>query len=227
MNTTISMNRRNFLRASAAAAVSTALVTFPQFQLGGKAFAQSGNIDLDILNYALTLEHLEAKAYQTVNQSGLMTGKAREYFMDFGAHESAHVVALTQTITQLGGTPVAAKESYTWPAFKTEQEVLTYFQVIEELGAAAYLGQATRITNPDILTAAVSIHNVEGQHAAVLSDLVGLPPAVAFAPAKTMEEVLKVVTPILMPAGTMPEKMPNTGFGGGRQRSGFSQVQAR
>ncbi len=225
MNTTISMNRRNFLRASAAAAVTTALMTFPQFS--GKAFAQSGNIDLDILNYALTLEHLEAKAYQTVNQSGLMTGKAREYFMDFGAHESAHVVALTQTITQLGGTPVAAQASYTWPAFKTEQEVLTYFQTVEELGAAAYLGQATRITNPDILTAAVSIHNVEGQHAAVLSDLIGVPPAVAFAPAKTMEEVLKVVTPILMPAGTMPEKMPNTGFGGGRQRSGFRQMQAQ
>jgi len=225
MNNTISMNRRNFLRASAAAAVTTALITFPQFS--NSAFAQSGNIDLDILNYALTLEHLEAKAYQTVNQTGLLSGKAREYFMDFGAHEAAHVVALTQTITSLGGTPVAAQASYTWPAFKTQEEVLTYFQTVEELGAAAYLGQATRITNPDILTAAVSIHNVEGQHAAVLSDLVGLPPAVAFAPAKTMEEVLKVVTPILMPAGTMPEKMPNTGFGGGQRLSSFRQMQAQ
>jgi len=226
MNTTMSMNRRNFLRASAVTAVTAALASVPQVGFSGRAFAQSGNIDLDILNYALTLEHLEAKAYQTINGTNLLSGKAREYFIDFGEHEAAHVTALTQTITQLGGTPVAAKESYTWPDFKSAEEVLAYFQTVEELGAAAYLGQAGRITNPDILTAAVSIHNVEGQHAAILSDLVGLPPAVAFAPAKSMEEVLKVVTPILMPAGTMPEKMPNTGLGGGR-RSGFRQAIAQ
>lgn len=225
------LNRRQFLRNSAVATVVAALAgttlgaerTFASAprRTVSKSAAQSGG-DLDILNYALTLEHLESAAYAAVVNSGLMSGAALDYFRDFGAHEAAHVDALTQTIRDLGGTPVAAQESYNWPTFQSQREVLEYFQTVEELGAAAYLGQAPRIQNPDLLTAAVSIHNVEGQHAAILSDLIGVSPAPAFAQPKTMEEVLEVVTPILMPADSMPDEMPQTGMGGGRfvQRPG-------
>ncbi len=52
---------------------------------------------------------------------------------------------------------------------------------------------------------------MEGQHAAILSDLVGKPVAPAFAEAKTMDQVLAVVKPLL---GTMPAAMPQTGRGG-------------
>lgn len=207
-------SRRNFLKVSAATTVLAALSTSPL--ANGITFAQSASQDLDILNYALTLEHLEARAYEIANGSGLLTGMAADYFRDFGAHEAAHVVALTNTINSLGGTPVAAMASYNFPSFQTEREVLEYFQVVEELGAAAYLGQAPRLMNGDLLTAAVSIHNVEGQHAAVLSDLIGVSPAPNFAEAKTMEQVLEVVTPILT---TMPTELPKTGRGGG----GFSR----
>ena len=103
-----------------------------------------------------------------------------------------------------------AQEKYNWPTFQNAEDVLNYFQTIEELGAAAYLGQAPNIQNKDLLTAAVSIHNVEGQHAAVLSDLVGKAPAPDFAPAKTMAQVLAVVTPLL---NAMPAAMPQTGRG--------------
>ena len=223
MKSSMSVTRRNFLRASAVTLVTATLDTSPR--LSRSARAQSGNSDLDILNYALTLEHLESRAYQSVNTIGLLTGRTREIFVDFGDQEAAHVVALTGTITQLGGAPVRAQESYNWPTFQNAQEVLTYFQILEELGAAAYLGQAPRLQNPELLTAAVAIHNVEGQHAAILSDLIGLPPAPAFAPAKTMEEVLTVITPILMPTGTMPSAMPNTGLGGGRQQWRYQREQ--
>lgn len=202
------MSRRGFMRMSAATLVASALLnTWPTT---GVAFAQSGNTDLDILNYALTLEHLESRAYQDVNNINLLTGKARDYFLRFGDQEAAHVVALTGTITKLGGTPVRAQEKYNWPTFQNADDVLNYFQTIEELGAAAYLGQAPNIQNKDLLTAAVSIHNVEGQHAAVLSDLVGKPPVPDFAPAKTMAQVLAVVTPLL---NAMPAAMPQTGRG--------------
>lgn len=216
MKRNMTINRRDFLRASAAALVTTTLMTTPHFS--DRALAQSGNSDIDILNYALTLEHLESRAYQNVNTIGLLSGVARDIFVDFGDQEAAHVVALTGTITQLGATPVRAQATYNWPTFQNAQEVLTYFQMLEELGAAAYLGQAPRLQSPELLTAAVSIHNVEGQHAAILSDLIGVSPAPAFAPAKTMEEVLAVVTPILMPTGSVPAAMPNTGLGGGQQR---------
>ncbi len=211
------MNRRNFLRASAATLV---VGTLAATNLGtGHAYArsaaaQTSNATLDILNYALTLEHLESRAYSEVLAAGLVSGKARDYFQSFGAHEAAHVDALTQTIRSLGGTPVMAQQNYNWPDFKSQEEVITYFQTVEELGAAAYLGQAPKLVGAgDLLTAAVSIHNVEAQHAAALADLIGISPSPAFGEPKTMEQVLAVVGPILA-QGSMPTQMPSTGLGG-------------
>ena len=91
--------------------------------------------------------------------------------------------------------------------------MLTYFHTVEDLGAAAYLGQAPRLLNPGLLTAAVSIHNVEAQHAAVLADLIGVSPSPTIGAPKTMEEVLAIVTPILT-GSSMPAGMPSTGLGG-------------
>ncbi len=210
------LNRRDFMKASAAAVMLGALANT---RVGtGAAYAQSGNIDIDILNYALTLEHLESRAYKDVTSIGLLSGAALDYFVNFGDQEAAHVVALTGVIQQLGGTPVRAQQNYGWPTFTSQQEVLVFFHMVEELGAAAYLGQATRIQNGDILTAAVSIHNVEGQHAAVLADLIGQPPSPAFAEGKTMEQVVAVIKPIL--EADMPQAMPSTGLGGFARNSG-------
>jgi hypothetical protein len=228
------VNRRTFLRNSAIATVGAALAQATLSTQVVRAAAPSRNVaaheaqasmDLDILNYALTLEHLEDRAYRAAIGTGLLSGTALDYFRSFGSHEAAHVSALTQTIRDLGGTPVNAQAGYNFPDFGSQQEILEYFQTVEELGAAAYLGQAPRIQNPDLLTAAVSIHNVEAQHAAALSDLIGVAPAPAFATPKTMEEVMMVVTPILMPAAQMPMAMPATGRGGDAPRYGAMQAE--
>jgi UDP-N-acetylmuramyl pentapeptide synthase len=70
---------------------------------------------------------------------------------------------------------------------------------VENIGAAAYLGQAGRITSKEILAAALSIHTVEGRHAAVLNTLVGksIVPDGAFAKPASMDEVLKSVQPFI------------------------------
>lgn len=203
------LNRRSFLQQSAIAAVLSTMAGAKL--LTGKTFAQGTVTDLDILNYALTLEHLESRAYQDVNNIGLLSGSARDYFLDFGDQEAAHVVALTGTIIKLGGTPMRAQDKYNFPQFKSGQEVLDYFQILEELGAAAYLGAAPLIQDKDLLTAAVGIHNVEGQHAAILGELVGQSPEMVFGEAKTMEQILAVVAPLLSAA---PAAMPSTGRGG-------------
>ena len=70
---------------------------------------------------------------------------------------------------------------------------------VENLGAAAYLGQAAAIESPEILAAALSIHTVEGRHAAALNTLTDQPitPDGAFAVPATMEEVLADVQPFI------------------------------
>lgn len=172
--------------------------------------------DLEVLNYALTLEYLETAAYRVINDAGILSGRADTYFRAFGQHEADHVDALLATIRQLGGTPVD------WPEFDfssvpTEPAaVIEFFQGVEALGASAYHGAAPSIQNPDILDAALSIHAVEAEHAAALADLVApgsslFSPA-AFATPRTPDEVLAIIQPFLP---MMMPGMPATGHGGG------------
>jgi hypothetical protein len=78
--------------------------------------------------------------------------------------------------------------------------ILETAATVENLGAAAYLGQAGRISSPEVLAAALSIHTVEARHAAALNTLVGktVVPDGAFAKPATMDEVLPQVKPFLV-----------------------------
>jgi hypothetical protein len=158
--------------------------------------------DLDILNYALTLEHLENTMYQQIVASGKLTGDEQQYATDFGKHEAAHVTALTQTIQKLGGTPVAAQAKYNFPAFDTRDNIVKFLVTIEDLGAGAYLGAAGEIQNPDVLTAGVQIMNIEGEHASVWRRQNKVTPVVgAFAAPVARADVLKAAAPILGASG--------------------------
>ncbi len=83
---------------------------------------------------------------------------------------------------------------------KDPTEVLKLAATVENLGAAAYLGQAANIESPEILAAALSIHSVEARHAAALNVLVGEEPTPdgAFAQPADMQEVLDAVQPFLV-----------------------------
>src|SRR6478752_5046937 len=72
-----------------------------------QAFAQSGG-DVDILNFALTLEYLEAAFYKEGLAKAGLSGDAKKLAKEIGGHETQHVAALTQTIKKLGGKPVKA-----------------------------------------------------------------------------------------------------------------------
>jgi rubrerythrin len=130
--------------------------------------------DLEILNYALTLEFLEADFYAQVIDSGLAKGDIATLAKAIGQSEQDHVDALTKTIKSLGGTPATKPETKFQPVLdKGLDFVLQTAATVENLGAAAYLGQAPRIKNKEILAAALSIHSVEARHAAGLNMLVG------------------------------------------------------
>jgi hypothetical protein len=153
--------------------------------------------DLAILNYALTLEYLETEFYGKVNAAGLFTGKVGALIRDFGHQELTHVEALKGTVEKLGGTP-AAKPMGKFPITSAGQ-VAQLAYTVENLGAAAYLGQAAKIANPEVLAAALAIHTVEARHAATLGTLVkkSVTPDGAFAVPADMPTVLAAVKPFL------------------------------
>ncbi len=166
--------------------------------------------DLEILNYALTLEFLEARFYKDVIESGIVKDpKVGSIAKKFGDTEQEHVDALKATITKLGGTPVEAPETkFEETIDKGLMAVLNAAADVENLGAAAYLGQAGNIKNKDVLAAALAIHTVEARHAAALNQLVGrgfggkgglkgTVPDGAFAKPMDMESVLAAVKPFL------------------------------
>ena len=157
--------------------------------------------DLEILNYALTLEYLEADFYQQVLDSGEVKDKTvGEVAMEISENEQEHVAALMATIEKLGGKAVAKPTTNFDSVLEGgEKKILTTAAAVENLGAAAYLGQAGRIQSKEVLAAALSIHSVEGRHAAVLNNAVGksIVPDGAFAKPASMEQVLKAVKPFI------------------------------
>ncbi|MGI8726081.1 MAG: ferritin-like domain-containing protein [Solirubrobacterales bacterium] len=159
--------------------------------------SQFGEGDLGIVNYALTLEYLEADFYDKVANSGLFDGDNLDLIKTFGANEEAHVEALLQTAKSLGDP--APKPETDFP-LESADEVLQLAATVENLGAAAYLGQAAAIESEDILAAALSIHTIEGRHAAALNKMLGesITPDGAFAEPATMEEVLDAVQPFIV-----------------------------
>ena len=156
--------------------------------------------DLEIVQYALTLEHLETDFYNAVIDSGVVKDKAlAETAKMIRDNEQEHVDALTGTVKQLGGKPKRPKTNFDSVLEGGEKMVLETAATVENLGAAAYLGQAGRIQSKEILAAALAIHSVEGRHAAALNTVVGktIVPDGAFAKPASMAEVLPKVKPFL------------------------------
>jgi len=165
---------------------------------GASETAQFGKGDVGILNYALTLEYLETAFYAEVVKSGLFKGAELETIRKFGREEAEHVEALTAAVTQLGGKP-APEPKAEFP-LKSAKSVLELAGTVENLGAAAYLGQAPNIQSPEVLASALAIHSVEGRHAATLNTLLGesITPDGAFAKPADVKTVLKSVEPFLV-----------------------------
>ncbi len=198
------MTRSSFLLRStlAAGAVYGGAVVGPYVK---QAFAQqeegSGG-DVEILNFALTLEVLEQTFYQEgLRQVGL-SGDVQSLAQEIESNESEHVDTLTMTIQDLGGEPVAAPELDFGDAFSSEDSFLELAQTFEDTGVSAYNGAAPMIQAEEVLAAAGSIVQVEGRHASLVRLQRGEEPApVAFDETLTQEEVLDAVEPFIAGEG--------------------------
>ncbi len=163
---------------------------------GTTSTTSSGNGDLAIVNYALTLEYLESQFYDKVAASGLFHGATLAMLKSFGAEEHAHAAELSATAAKLGTPAPVPKSKF---PIHTAPQVTKLAATVENLGAAAYLGQAGNIQSKEILAAALAIHTVEGRHAATLNTLLktSITPDGAFAKPKSMTQVLAAVKPFM------------------------------
>ncbi|KAA8903653.1 ferritin-like domain-containing protein [Sphaerosporella brunnea] len=143
--------------------------------------------DLQILQFALTLEHLEATFYK----EGFAKFPASDFkalglddatiagLVSIGETEATHVTVLQQTITSLGGSPVPAC-TYNFNLIDAASMVATA-RILEAVGISAYLGAAPLVSAKAVLSAAASIVTVEARHQTFIrASLKALPVPQAF-----------------------------------------------
>ena len=135
--------------------------------------SQSAN-DVDILNYALTLEYLQSSFYTEAERIRALRGKAREAAEVVGAVERAHVQALR---TALGMSAVGRPTFNFGGVTEDQRQFLKTAVAFEDLAVGAYKAQAPRLQSKPILAVAISIHSVEARHAAWMRRLFGIVPA--------------------------------------------------
>jgi rubrerythrin len=193
----LNASRRRFLLAAPVAAGAAFLAACgsssdPQTaeDKSSNASAPLGGQDLRIVNYALTLEYIEADFYDKVVAAGIFSGQTGDLFKQLQQDEHQHVDALTALTRKLGGHP-PEKPVTRFPIGSGDRAVIGTAVTLENVGAAAYLGQIDSIENRQVLASATAIHSVEGRHAAKLARLAGRDPFPdgAFASPLDMDEV--------------------------------------
>ncbi|KAJ9504132.1 hypothetical protein H2202_000188 [Exophiala xenobiotica] len=136
-------------------------------------------VDITILQFALTLEHLENTFYQEAFntfqlQDFIDAGFSEEFFINLqfiAFDESTHVSVLQSALSSAGVVPVQACE-YSFPVSDVASFV-TLSAVLESIGTSAYLGAAGFVGSRDILTIAASIMATEGLHTALQRSSLG------------------------------------------------------
>jgi hypothetical protein len=190
------INRASFILRGAltAGAVFGATAVSPYVS---NAFAASGSGDIDILNFALTLEYLETDFYQTKGKTVGLSGEAKTLATMFGEEEAEHVVALTKAITSAGGKPVK-KPTFSFPV-TNQASFLKLAYVLENTGVGAYNGAGPSLVNKAYLAAAGSIVQVEARHAASIALLTGamITPNGAFDKPLSKKQVLAAADPLI------------------------------
>jgi rubrerythrin len=200
-------SRREFLQRSAAVGGGALVLA-----LGGSSTAlaheadDDDTSDVDVLNFALTLEHLEYAFYrdglERFDREEFMDADSLQRFSapvrqdvrpnlaDIRDHEKTHVDTLTSVIDDLGGDPVE-EACYDFGVDDVD-EFLSIAAVLENTGVSAYDGAISLIERANLLTAGATIATVEARHASYLNFLTDADPfPSAFDEAKSKEEVLE------------------------------------
>jgi len=145
----------------------------------GRPPASFGKGDIGILNYALTLEYLEAAFYNGATTANLpLSSQAAAFLKVVTKDENAHVKFLKTAL----GSKAAKEPRFDFKGTNTNAEMfMKTAQVLENTGVHAYSGQALNIKKAAHVKAAVSILTIEARHASVIG-LLNDPSGEAIAP---------------------------------------------
>jgi rubrerythrin len=186
-------SRADFFRKAGVAAGGTLLASSVLGALPGVAAAKGvPKSDIAILNYALTLEYLEAAFYHEAVHHNRLHGKARSFAHKVARDEAAHVAALKKAL----GSKAVKRPKFDFQGIpRHQQKFLETSFVLENTGVHAYLGQAGRIKTPAILLTAATIVTVEARHSGAVGELLGksISPSGAFDTGESMSQVLAAV----------------------------------
>lgn len=195
------MTRASFLLrgalATGAVYGASAVAPFVSHAFAESQTGASASGDADILNFALTLEYLEAAFYKKKASEVGLSGQAKAYAKQFGDEEAAHVAALTAAIKALGATPVK-EPTFVFPV--TDQaSFLALASVLENTGVGAYNGAAPSLQSKQVLAEAGGIVQVEARHAAAIDLLIGKSPTPneGFDKPLTKSQVLATAGPLI------------------------------
>jgi hypothetical protein len=201
----IDAGRRNLLSRWAAPAALVGSAPLLLAASAQQAFGAGGLPQqvVDVLNFALTLEYLEAAFYKQANASAeLIPGEYRQLFRTIGQHETAHVRllqgALGSAAVEAPAVDFTAGGKYA-DVFSNFETFVAVSATFEDLGVAAYKGQAGNLAGTPVLTTALQIHSVEARHAAAVRPLAGKQTSDgAFDKPKTKAQVLAAAKPFLV-----------------------------
>ena len=151
----------------------------------------SAKNDVKILNYALTLEYLEAEFYKQAIRNGAASVDVLEAARIVSAHENEHVATLRKAL----GSAAVRKPKFDFKDTVTDPgKFLATAVVLEDTGVAAYAGQVTKVFSKKVLAVAAAIHSVEARHASRFRSLAGQNFAPrSFDKASSMKAVLAAV----------------------------------
>ena len=198
-----SVSRRTLLGTGSKLAIggAAAMMVASSPALTRLVAAQDFTDDIDVLNYALTLEHLEYAFYRDgIDQfsSDNFDDGVFDNLILIRDHEDVHVDALVTTISDLGGTPVE-EATYDFGYGDDSAAFLEVAAALENTGVQAYDGAGASITDVNLLAVAGQIVAVEARHASylnLLNDEIPFPSS--FEEPLTPDEVLEIAGPFIV-----------------------------
>ena len=141
--------------------------------LASLATSSPAGRDVDVLNFALAFEELQADFYASASRASYLRGEWLRFAQVVGGHERAHVAFIRRALGS------AAKPAPRFQLTHSPANLKEFQQLaigLEDTGVALYNGQAANVT-PKTLAAAAEIVSVEARHAAWARDLAGEVPA--------------------------------------------------